>query len=85
MNQFRSFVRFPIALVTLLLAVFTAGCGSGGLDPILGTPAVGGPPADVTRPTVLITVPAGQTTKLQAQFTIRIPADRMLVGGNRRS
>ena len=33
----------------------------------------------------LITVPAGQTTTLSAQFTIRIPADRMLVGGNRRS
>jgi len=33
----------------------------------------------------LVTVAAGQTAKLLAQYTIRIPADRMLVGGNRRS
>ncbi len=30
-------------------------------------------------------VPAGATAKLVAQFAIRIPADRMLVGGNRRN
>ncbi len=33
----------------------------------------------------VITVPPGQSTTLKAQFTVRIPADRMLVGGNRRS
>ena len=32
----------------------------------------------------VITLPPGQSTTLKAQFTIRIPADRMLVGGNRR-
>jgi hypothetical protein len=32
-----------------------------------------------------ITVPARQTTTLLAQFAIRIPADKMLVGGNRRT
>ena len=32
-----------------------------------------------------VTVPAGQSLKLSAQFTIRMPADKMLVGGNRRS
>jgi hypothetical protein len=32
-----------------------------------------------------VTVPPGQTTKLVAQYAIRMPADRMLVGGNRRS
>ncbi len=32
-----------------------------------------------------VTVPPGQPMKLLAQYTIRMPADRMLVGGNRRS
>jgi hypothetical protein len=32
-----------------------------------------------------VTVPAGQALKLSAQFTIRIPSDRVVVGGNRRS
>jgi hypothetical protein len=32
-----------------------------------------------------ITVPARQSTKLVAEFSIRIPADKMLVGGNRRT
>lgn len=31
-----------------------------------------------------VTVPPGQTMKLTAQFTIRMPADQMIVGGNRR-
>jgi hypothetical protein len=32
-----------------------------------------------------VTVPAGQSQVLAAHFTIRLPSDRMLVGGNRRS
>ncbi len=32
-----------------------------------------------------LTVAPGQSQKLTAQFTIRLPADRMVVGGNRRS
>lgn len=32
-----------------------------------------------------VTVPAGQSLKLTAMFAIRMPADKMLVGGNRRS
>lgn len=32
-----------------------------------------------------VTVPPGGTQKLTAQFAIRMPADRMLVGGNRRN
>lgn len=32
-----------------------------------------------------VTVPAGQTMKLTAQFVIRMPGDKMLVGGNRRA
>ncbi len=31
-----------------------------------------------------LTVAAGATAKLTAQFTVRIPSDKMLVGGNRR-
>ncbi|MFT3708574.1 MAG: DUF4139 domain-containing protein [Archangium sp.] len=32
-----------------------------------------------------VTVPAGQSMKLTAQYAIRMPNDRMLVGGNRRN
>lgn len=32
-----------------------------------------------------VTVPGGQSQKLTAQFAIRMPADKMLVGGNRRN
>lgn len=32
-----------------------------------------------------VTVPAGQVLTLSAQFTIKMPSDRMLVGGNRRA
>ncbi len=32
-----------------------------------------------------VTVAAGQQLKLSAQYTIRLPSDRMVVGGNRRS
>ena len=32
-----------------------------------------------------VTVPPGQSLKLTAQFAIRMPADKMLVGGNRRN
>jgi hypothetical protein len=31
-----------------------------------------------------ISVPAGEKATLTAQFSIKIPADKMLVGGNRR-
>ena len=32
-----------------------------------------------------VTVPGGQSVKLSAQFAVRMPADKMLVGGNRRN
>lgn len=32
-----------------------------------------------------ITVPPGESMKLTAQYAIRMPSDRMLVGGNRRN
>jgi uncharacterized protein (TIGR02231 family) len=32
-----------------------------------------------------VTVPPGETLTLSAQYTIKIPSDRMLVGGNRRT
>lgn len=32
-----------------------------------------------------VTVPAGQQLKLSAQYVVRIPSDKMVVGGNRRS
>ncbi len=68
MTPFQNLMRFPIALIALLMAVFVAGCGSGGLDPILGTPALG--PTDVTRPTVIITVPAAGATSVATNTKI---------------
>lgn len=50
-----SLFKFPVALVSALLAVFVAGCGSGGLDPILGPPGLG------TVPTVTATSPVAST------------------------
>jgi hypothetical protein len=32
-----------------------------------------------------VKVPAGQALKLTAQYVIRMPGDKMLVGGNRRA
>ncbi len=68
MTPFQNLMRIPIAVIALLMAVFVAGCGSGGLDPILGTPALG--PTDVTRPTVIITVPAAGATSVATNTKI---------------
>jgi|GEM_PF-3342507 len=32
----------------------------------------------------LVTVPSGQSVKFNAQYALRLPSDRTLVGGNRR-
>src|SRR5688500_18147043 len=60
MIPFHSLCQSPLRLLAGVLVAFVAGCGGGGLDPILGTPALGTTPAvtDTTRPTVLLTVPA---------------------------
>ncbi|HUG24764.1 ice-binding family protein [Piscinibacter sp.] len=64
MNQFCSFFTSRLGLVPALLAAFVAGCGGGGLDPILGSPGftVAIPVTDTTRPTVTLTVPAAGAT-----------------------
>jgi hypothetical protein len=65
MNQFRSILQSPAALILALLPAFVAGCGGGGLDPVLGTPALAAvvvapvvvTVADTTRPAVTLTAP----------------------------
>lgn len=75
MNQFCRLFKSRVALFVALLPAFVAGCG-GGLDPILGPPSLGtAAPADTTRPTVVLTVPAAGTlgvatnTKITATFS----------------
>ncbi len=64
------------ALLFALMPAFLAGCGGGGLDRILGSPGVGPVPVtDVSRPTVVLTVPAPgasavpTNTKITATFS----------------
>ena len=59
MNQLSSLFKCRALLLSALLPAFVAGCGGGGLDPILGTPSLGSSLAsDTTRPTVVVTAPA---------------------------
>ena len=59
MNPFCKLLSSRLLLVFALLPAFVAGCGGGGLDPILGTPGLGvAPLSDTTRPTVVFSVPA---------------------------
>ena len=55
MNQFQGLFKSPIGLISALLAALVAGCGGGGLDPILGTPGTG------IAPTVTATSPVAST------------------------
>ena len=52
-----------IGLFAALLSVLLAGCGGGGLDPILGTPQAG------VAPTVTATSPANSTPPVSGVFT----------------
>jgi hypothetical protein len=76
MNQYFRLFTSRTALVLALLPAFLAGCGGGGLDRILGSPGVGNVPlADVSRPTVVLTIPAAgapaapTNTKITATFS----------------
>ena len=76
MNPFCKLFRSRLLLVFALLPAFVAGCGGGGLDPILGTPGLGvAPLSDTTRPTVVFSVPAAGAlaapinTKVTATFS----------------
>jgi hypothetical protein len=82
MNLYRSIFPSRAALILALLPVFVAGCGGGGLDPVLGSPAVAtvvtaATPtvADTTRPTVVLTVPGANAlnvatnTRITATFS----------------
>lgn len=60
MNPF--YKKLGIALIPVMLAAFTAGCG-GGLDPILGSPAVG------IAPTITTTAPLASTPPLTGVAT----------------
>lgn len=64
MKNFDRYSRFVPWLTVLLLSAVLAGCGGGGgdgRDPILGVSAVQNTLVNVTRPMVLITVPATTT------------------------
>ncbi|MEP7056364.1 MAG: ice-binding family protein [Caldimonas sp.] len=69
MIQLRNLFKFPIGV---LCASLVAGCGGGGLDPILGTQvaAIIGAPTDTTRPTVTLTVPAAAAANVATNSRI---------------
>ena len=76
MNQLLRLITSRTALAFALLPAFVAGCGGGGLDPILGSPGVGVVPlTDSSRPTVVFTTPApgaagaSTNTKITATFS----------------
>ncbi len=55
MKLLASLLKTPLGLVCVLLTAFVAGCGGGGLDPILGNPGAG------MLPTVSATSPEAKT------------------------
>ena len=79
MNQFLSFFKSRVWLIPASVVALVAGCGGGGLDPILGSPGIGMAPTiavgDSTRPTVIAVSPApaapaaATNTKLSATFS----------------
>jgi len=71
MNQFLRILKSPAALIVALLPAFVAGCG-GGMDPVLGTPAVATvtAPTETTRPTVTLTTPADGALNVAADAQI---------------
>ena len=55
MNPFHSLNKSPLRWASALLAVFVAGCGNSGIDPILGSPGAG------AVPTITATSPLAST------------------------
>ena len=55
MNQFLSFFKSRIWLISASVVALVAGCGGGSLDPILGSPGIG------VAPTITATSPAAAT------------------------
>ena len=72
MNSLFRFLATRGALIAALVPAFVAGCGGGGLDPILGSPSLGGPLTDSTRPTVTLTVPAAGATAVPINTKITV-------------
>ena len=72
MNQLYRLFKSPIGWIPAVMVSLLAGCG-GGLDPILGSPALSNATAtavDATRPTVTITVPADGATSVATNTKI---------------
>ena len=76
MNPFWKHFGSRLGVTFGLLSAFVAGCGGGGLDPILGSPGLGGATlSDTSRPTVVLTLPAAgaqaaaNNTKVTATFS----------------
>jgi hypothetical protein len=63
MHSYFSFFKSRIGLIPVLLAAFVAGCGGGGLDPILGAPIAG------IAPTVTATSPVAGTPPVSGVAT----------------
>jgi hypothetical protein len=63
MHSYFSFFKSRIGLIPVLLAAFVAGCGGGGLDPILGAPIAG------IAPTVTATSPVASTPPVSGVAT----------------
>ena len=62
MKHLHSLFTSSIGWIPALLVAFVAGCGGGGLDPILGTPGVKS--TDLTPPTVTAINPAAGSTSV---------------------
>ncbi len=89
MKLFQSLFKSPIGWIPALLVAFVAGCGGGGLDPILGTPGVATVAAlDLVPPTVTAVNPADASTSVcltrsvTATFSEAMNAATVTAAGN---
>ncbi len=74
MTQFQGLFRSAFGLIPVLLVAFVAGCGGGGIDPILGNPGAGiAPLVSVTSPAARSPVVTGVATNSRVFATFSRP------------
>ncbi len=74
MTQFQGLFRSAFGLIPVLLVAFVAGCGGGGIDPILGNPGAGiAPVVSVTSPAARSPVVTGVATNSRVFATFSRP------------